>query len=54
MQPYWAVHYEACTHLHRSLQNKIVWHESGGCIESHTPVHVLRYYHDIDLVCLMG
>jgi ribulose-phosphate 3-epimerase len=50
------VHYEACTHLHRSLQN-IKNHnmKAGVALNPHTPVHVLEdIICDVDLVCLMS
>ena len=50
------VHYEACTHLHRSLQKiKSCGMKAGVALNPHTPVHVLQdIIHDIDLVCLMS
>ena len=50
------VHYEACTHLHRSLQKiKSYGMKAGVALNPHTPVHVLQdIIHDIDLVCLMS
>jgi ribulose-phosphate 3-epimerase len=50
------VHYEACNHLHRSIQ-KIKSHgmKAGVALNPHTPIHHLRYIiQDIDLVCLMS
>jgi len=50
------VHYEACTHLHRSVQN-IRNHgmKAGVAINPHTPVSVLEdIIAEIDLVCLMS
>lgn len=50
------VHYEACTHLHRTL-NAI---RESGCLAGvalnpHTPVHLLNdIFKEIDLVCLMS
>ena len=50
------VHYEACTHLHRTL-NAI---KEAGCLAGvalnpHTPVHLLNdVFKDIDLICLMS
>lgn len=50
------VHYEACTHLHRSVQNiKNLNMKAGVAINPHTPVHVLEdIIADIDLVCVMS
>lgn len=50
------VHYEASTHLHRTLQ-EIKNHEmqAGVALNPHTPVSVLKdVIKDIDLVCLMS
>lgn len=50
------VHYEACTHLHRTL-NAI---REAGClagvaINPHTPVHLLNdVFKEIDLICVMS
>jgi ribulose-phosphate 3-epimerase len=50
------VHYEACTHLHRTLQAiKAENMKAGVALNPHTPVHLLEdIIHDIDLVCLMS
>lgn len=50
------VHYEACTHLHRSLQSiKSHGMQAGVALNPHTPVHFLKdIIQDIDLVCLMS
>jgi ribulose-phosphate 3-epimerase len=50
------VHYEACTHLHRNLQQiKSLGMRTGVALNPHTPVHLLAdILHDIDLVCLMS
>lgn len=50
------VHYEACTHLHRSLQKiKSSGMKAGVALNPHTPVHLLDdIIQDIDLVCLMS
>ena len=50
------VHYEACTHLHRSLQKiKSCGMKAGVALNPHTPVQVLKdIIRDIDLVCLMS
>ena len=50
------VHYEACTHLHRSLQKiKSCGMKAGVALNPHTPVQVLKnIIQDIDLVCIMS
>ncbi|HYF31193.1 MAG TPA: ribulose-phosphate 3-epimerase [Chitinophagaceae bacterium] len=50
------VHYEACVHLHRNIQQiKSLGMQAGVAINPHTPVSVLKdILHDIDLVCLMS
>jgi len=50
------VHYEACTHLHRTLQAiKAAGMQAGVALNPHTPVHVLEdCISDIDLVCIMS
>ena len=50
------VHYEACTHLHRTLQAiKALGCRAGVAINPHTPVQVLEdIIEDLDLVCLMS
>lgn len=50
------VHYEACTHLHRTIQHiKSHGIHAGVAINPHTPVHLLEpIIHDINLVCLMS
>ena len=50
------VHYEACTHLHRSLQAiKAAGMQAGVALNPHTPVHLLEpIITDIDMVCLMS
>ena len=50
------VHYETCTHLHRTLQalkkEKML---AGVALNPHTPIQVLKdIINDIDLVCLMS
>ena len=50
------VHYEACTHLHRTIQN-IKQHQmlAGVALNPHTPVALLEsIIKDLDLVCLMS
>jgi len=51
-----SVHYEASTHLHRSLQAiKALGMKAGVAINPHTPVHLLTdVIGDIDLVCMMS
>ncbi|MEM9681231.1 MAG: ribulose-phosphate 3-epimerase [Bacteroidota bacterium] len=50
------VHYEACTHLHRTLQAiKAEGMEAGVALNPHTNINVLEdTINDIDLVCLMS
>ena len=50
------VHYEACTHLHRTLQAiKAAGMKAGVALNPHTPVAILEdVINDIDLVCLMS
>ncbi len=50
------VHYEACTHLHRSLQAiKATGMKAGVAINPHTSVALLEdVINDIDLVCVMS
>jgi len=50
------VHYEACRHLHRNIQQiKSLGMQAGVAINSHTPVDLLKdILKDIDLVCLMS
>jgi ribulose-phosphate 3-epimerase len=50
------VHYEACTHLHRSIQNiKMSGMKAGVALNPHTPWSVLEdIIADIDLVCVMS
>jgi ribulose-phosphate 3-epimerase len=50
------VHYEACTHLHRNIQQiKGLGMKAGVAINPHTPVDVLKdILADIDLVCMMS
>lgn len=50
------VHYEASTHLHRSLQAiKAEGMQAGVALNPHTPVSLLAdVIQDIDLVCLMS
>lgn len=50
------VHYEACTHLHRTLQAiKNAGMKAGVALNPHTSVSVLEeVIRDIDLVCVMS
>ncbi len=49
------VHYEACTHLHRTIQHiKSLGLDAGVAINPHTPVHLLEtILPDLDLVLNM-
>lgn len=49
-------HYEACTHLHRSLQRiKNLGMKAGVALNPHTPVHLLSdIIQDADFVLLMS
>jgi ribulose-phosphate 3-epimerase len=51
-----SVHYEACTHLHRTLQAiKSEGMKAGVAINPHTNIDLLEdVINDIDLVCLMS
>lgn len=51
-----SVHYEACPHLHRTLQViKSLGCKAGVAINPHTPVSLLEdVIKDIDLVCVMS
>ena len=50
------VHLEACTHLHRNLQQiRSLGMQAGVALNPHTPVFLLEeVLQDIDLVCLMS
>ena len=50
------VHYEACTHLHRSIEAiKQNGMKAGVALNPHTPVHLLKdILCDLDLICLMS
>lgn len=50
------VHLEACTHLHRNVQQiKSLGMKAGVALNPHTPVALLEdILHDLDLVCLMS
>jgi ribulose-phosphate 3-epimerase len=51
-----SVHIEACTHLHRSIQQiKFLGMKAGVAINPHTPIFMLKeIIADIDLVCMMS
>jgi len=50
------VHYEACQHLHRTLQQiKATGARAGVAINPHTPVILLKdVLEDIELICMMS
>jgi ribulose-phosphate 3-epimerase len=50
------VHYEACNHLHRTLQAiKAEGMQAGVALNPHTPISLLvDVIKDIDIVCLMS
>src|SRR5690554_706191 len=50
------VHYEACVHLHRTIQKiKQLDCKAGVALNPHTPVELLKdILRDIDMVCLMS
>ncbi|WP_337044437.1 ribulose-phosphate 3-epimerase [Emticicia sp. 17c] len=50
------IHYEACPHLHRNLQQiKDLGCKAGVALNPHTPVNVLEdILHDIDMVLIMS
>lgn len=50
------VHYEACPHLHRTIQQiKATGAKAGVALNPHTPVSVLEdIIEELDLVCLMS
>ncbi len=50
------VHYEACDHLHRTIQNiKSKGMKAGISLNPHTPVHLLKdIISDVDLVLIMS
>ena len=50
------IHYEACNHLHRSIQIiKSFGMKAGVALNPHTPIsHLKNIIDDIDLVCLMS
>ena len=50
------VHYEACKHLHRTIQEiKTKKMKAGVAINPHTPIDSLKdVIHNIDVVCVMS
>ncbi len=50
------VHFEACTHLHRTIHAiKSAGMKAGVALNPHTPIHVLsEVIQDIDLACIMS
>ncbi|GGF65677.1 ribulose-phosphate 3-epimerase [Wenyingzhuangia marina] len=50
------VHYEACTHLHRTIQAiKAEGMQAGVALNPHTPISVLEdIIQELDLVCIMS
>ena len=50
------VHYEACTHVHRTIQAiKSEGMQAGIALNPHTPIAVLEdIIRDVDLICLMS
>lgn len=50
------IHFEACRHLHRNIQQiKSMGMKAGVAINPHTPVDVLKdILQDIDVVCMMS
>jgi ribulose-phosphate 3-epimerase len=50
------VHYEACPHLHRNIQQiKDLGMKAGVAINPHTPVSLLKdILSDVDLICIMS
>jgi len=50
------VHYEACTHLHRTLQTiKHTGMKAGVALNPHTSADLLSdILHDLDLICIMS
>ncbi len=51
-----SVHYEACPHLHRNIEQiKSLGMTAGVALNPHTPVALLKdILHDIDMVCIMS
>ncbi len=50
------VHYEACTHLHRTIQQiKALGMKAGVSLNPHTPIHLLEdIIEEVDMVLLMS
>jgi ribulose-phosphate 3-epimerase len=50
------VHYEACTHLHRTVQQiKDTGMKAGVSLNPHTPVHLLEdILNDVDMILIMS
>ncbi|HWV74161.1 MAG TPA: ribulose-phosphate 3-epimerase [Pseudosphingobacterium sp.] len=50
------VHFEACTHLHRTIQKiKELGCKAGVALNPHTPInHLYDIIEDLDLVCIMS
>jgi ribulose-phosphate 3-epimerase len=50
------VHFEACTHLHRTIQRiKSTGMKAGIALNPHTPIHLLEHViNDLDLVLVMS
>ena len=50
------VHYEACTHLNRTLSAiRDLGMKAGVALNPHTPVELMKnLLHDVDLVCIMS
>jgi ribulose-phosphate 3-epimerase len=50
------IHFEACNHLHRSLQKiKSCGMKAGVALNPHTPINnLIDIIRDVDLVCLMS
>ncbi len=53
---YLSVHYEACNHLHRTIQGiKAIGMKAGVAINPHTSINLLQeVIADLDLVCMMS
>jgi ribulose-phosphate 3-epimerase len=53
---YLTIHYEACTHLHRSIQRiKSLGMKAGVALNPHTPVYLLTdIIEDLDMVLIMS
>ena len=52
----YTVHYEACTHLHRTIQKiKAKGMKAGVALNPHTPISLLQnIINDVDMVLLMS